>query len=859
MKKIFSILFLFCSLFLHAQKAQQNTTNLGQQHGIVGSVFATNFSSLPSGWTLTHPNSTVSYGSSGAVISSTAHGGWTDYFESDYYNLDKQQVQLVVIPGSKDSASHGIGISFGSNALFYSISSFMQYSLTNAYDSGMMKFGSSSTTYSDSSGSMSFNTSDTTIWTITREQWKITLTAYDKTTGASISKSLQNANLFGTGGKLRIYFLGGSQHIASFTVYSTDPFGIVAIFGDSQAAGGAASSESENWCNRLFAGNKLRFNNLSYPSITTQYALTSTLPNLYLTKPKVVIICTGYNERRDLVTDTSTFKGYYDSAIVRIQRNCPGVTIFLTTLIPTYNGTGSATDPFSVCIKNIGAYYGLQVIDIRAALLGSGGTGINPAYLGNDAVHLSDSGNYIYARTVKNAVASYLQEFQTSDTSSYAHLDVQNLPPASDGDMPVFVDAFGNFKVRSNKDPNINKYILNGYNNSGADAIYGSTSAYTTAPAHQIIKGSLALLDSGLNIHNSTFGLYINYNGGNDNMLVTNRSHAGYTSPLEGEFFNNAHQNIIFESFTSATTGNYPQYIGSSKNIFIGSPSASSTSYLTGGNNIGIGTWTASVAMTTATGNFGAGQDAFKGFTTNQYNLNIITRNTGANSSNVVNDVIRLGDLSASYSAPAYSVVLAPYQYATTTSLYVGGYAAASPTYGKAWYRSANATGTNVIGSDMYLLPGSGTGTARGGSLYFGYSAVGGSSSNINSTYSYPMRVDSIGNIVYGGGADNGITGFQIGGNISLTSAGNYLQIAEGTNGIVGQTTLVSGTKAITITGLTTSSRAFITLVTPSGTSLTTTYQAVCTSNTLTIQANVAAGTINTADGSTLNYIIINR
>jgi hypothetical protein len=82
--------------------------------------------------------------------------------------------------------------------------------------------------------------------------------------------------------------------------------------------------------------------------------------------------------------------------------------------------------------------------------------------------------------------------------------------------------------------------------------------------------------------------------------------------------------------------------------------------------------------------------------------------------------------------------------------------------------------------------------------------------------------------------------------------------ITEGTNGRTGQTTLVSGTKAITISGLTTSSRAFVTLVTPSGTSSTVTYQGVCTSNTLTLQANVAAGTINVADGSTLNYLVIN-
>lgn len=95
-------------------------------------------------------------------------------------------------------------------------------------------------------------------------------------------------------------------------------------------------------------------------------------------------------------------------------------------------------------------------------------------------------------------------------------------------------------------------------------------------------------------------------------------------------------------------------------------------------------------------------------------------------------------------------------------------------------------------------------------------------------------------------------------GNITLGTAGNKLVITEGTDGRVGQVALIAGTKAITINGLTTSSRAFITLVTPSGVTLTTTYQAVCTANTLTIQANVAAGTINASDISTVNYFIIN-
>jgi len=76
-------------------------------------------------------------------------------------------------------------------------------------------------------------------------------------------------------------------------------------------------------------------------------------------------------------------------------------------------------------------------------------------------------------------------------------------------------------------------------------------------------------------------------------------------------------------------------------------------------------------------------------------------------------------------------------------------------------------------------------------------------------------------------------------------------------SGVSGQTTLVAGTKAITITGLTTSSLAFVQLVTPNTASSTIQYKAVCTANTLTITALVAAGTINASDVSTVNYAIL--
>jgi hypothetical protein len=72
------------------------------------------------------------------------------------------------------------------------------------------------------------------------------------------------------------------------------------------------------------------------------------------------------------------------------------------------------------------------------------------------------------------------------------------------------------------------------------------------------------------------------------------------------------------------------------------------------------------------------------------------------------------------------------------------------------------------------------------------------------------------------------------------------------------QVTLGSGTIAWAVAGMTATSKAYVTRVTPSGSSLTVEYNAVCTSGTVTITADVAAGTINTADNSTLNVFVTN-
>lgn len=92
-----------------------------------------------------------------------------------------------------------------------------------------------------------------------------------------------------------------------------------------------------------------------------------------------------------------------------------------------------------------------------------------------------------------------------------------------------------------------------------------------------------------------------------------------------------------------------------------------------------------------------------------------------------------------------------------------------------------------------------------------------------------------------------------------ITGVGKtYYQHFGSVGDMFNDATLVSGTLAITITGLATTDRAFVQLTTPGGT-LGTHYKAVCTANTLTITAVDTAGSTVTSDTSTLTYHIIRK
>ena len=153
-----------------------------------------------------------------------------------------------------------------------------------------------------------------------------------------------------------------------------------------------------------------------------------------------------------------------------------------------------------------------------------------------------------------------------------------------------------------------------------------------------------------------------------------------------------------------------------------------------------------------------------------------------------------------------------------------------------------------------------------------GYGGAAYQMTNSGTYLSYNLNTVSWSNI-YGGSNGTMKVGLEkwspsytldVGGTIQGTAirisggTANQILLGNGTTNpfFKGTATLVSGTKAVTVSGVTSSNQAFVTLVTPAGT-LGAAYKAVCGTNTITITAVSIAGVTVTTDTSTLNYLIL--
>lgn len=98
------------------------------------------------------------------------------------------------------------------------------------------------------------------------------------------------------------------------------------------------------------------------------------------------------------------------------------------------------------------------------------------------------------------------------------------------------------------------------------------------------------------------------------------------------------------------------------------------------------------------------------------------------------------------------------------------------------------------------------------------------------------------------------------GGQLKVISPTAYVQSPNGSVNILAstQTTLIAGTKAISVTGVTTSSHAYANYVSQGGTVVAGTLVAVCTAGTVTVTALTTANATSNLDTSVVNVFVTN-
>lgn len=718
------------------------TSETGIQPNMIGYLVNSTLGSLPSGWATVTPNATISYSGKMIVSGGTtgtapyaANTGTTTVYNNrirmDFYPYSKLRYAFTVVPQDKTSTSYGVSLHFEGNALFYSSAMEVKFNLSTSADSGriIMNYDLGSTIAQ--SANLAFNATDSLELQVVKDFWNIKASMYNRRTGKFVDCNYYSTSGFGTGGRAYIGLLGGSQHITSAKVESYDLKNgdALTVIGDSQGAGAGATDESKTFSQLLVRGNKTKVSNLSNGSITLSAIVNSHVPAaIALNNPTLVIA--GFNDRRDLVTDTTTYKTRLAAVVNPLVS--AGLPVYVGTLVPTNQGL-SLNYLFDIATRNWCAANGITCISIDSVLKRSGDSWYRAKenYLSNDGLHWSDSGQVVAANKVIASIGSVIQPL-FKDTSSPVFF--YNLPTGTGNLNNVGIDGKGRlYRVPQKTFDG----ILNARNYNGIGTI---------AQPAEIHISSVVKSDSALQIHNSK-GLMIGFNGGSlvdttgvgSNISITNAGVGGVGYPQRFTPFalNNGRNFVVQQLSTNASVssrGNYG-YVYGYQNFIANNNIWSST--ITGNGNTAINQWNGSLTLGSSSGNVLIGGDAGSGLTNNaNNNVQIISGFSTGTLPSSLSQTIILGTLSAgSGSGDNYqnNDIVFSTAYNASQNLWIGG---RGNFYGRYDYtiNPPAYTSTNVAGHNFYIRASRGSGNQPSGPIYFQSWDPGASGSAVNST-----------------------------------------------------------------------------------------------------------------------------
>jgi len=178
------------------------------------------------------------------------------------------------------------------------------------------------------------------------------------------------------------------------------------------------------------------------------------------------------------------------------------------------------------------------------------------------------------------------------------------------------------------------------------------------------------------------------------------------------------------------------------------------------------------------------------------------------------------------------------------------------PTASQIYLNNSNAANNSFAGISLQVT----RTTAGNSNAYIGAVSsatnpeiVFGQRDGTNDLYIERAKISSLGNLLLGSSTDDTVNKLQITGNLSLTTAGNKLKIATGTNASAGTTAaMTAGTITVNTTAALTASIIILTAQTTGGTAGALRVSSRVNATSFTITSTSAL------DTSTVGYLIIN-
>lgn len=553
-----------------------DSLRLGSNYATVGTFLDQywNGGSLPSDWTK-GGSFTSTYSSSGVTVSGGT-GVYTNYLQWDYVNYDRIVLDVTFVVQSKASTDSGIAITFAQipSSIYDSHVTF-KVDLTNGVDSGKIFFGGVAI-----STNSSFAIGDTGRFKVVRDMTTLyaSLTNFRTKVVTPGRQQLSMVGI-GSGGKLRIVPLGGTQKIIHVGGVSNSNYSPKMVFLTTSVGMSGSTSFPNTWVGIVARGNAKRIGFYGAPGIMSSDMIAGFVPlmkNVIHTGSKQTIFLAI--EENDVGNHMPA--SYSDTANFRARARAIRDTLYAHGTDANFIWVSAAPRRFAnpnagydTVIQSVAASYNDQYVNISTLTTNTGYSGgyAREGLVALDGIHPSDSSASLIAQQVIAKIPYTTYADYYADTLGYSYFNLGNMPRAQLDAMPLMLNNDGSVGVAASKIDGEMRYAFlpNTANSSGQ----GYKAPANTALYTDMFVGTDGIYQSG-----NPIGFVATFNTTTSDQSTALPNRAGSNIIISNSGNTSGAKNFETSAFTATktiviNTGGPTPHLSTNagtRNIFIG-------------------------------------------------------------------------------------------------------------------------------------------------------------------------------------------------------------------------------------------------------------------------------------------------